>query len=136
MKSRRQILRICGTWLFVAPLAGLAQSTRVYRIGWISLGSANAPSLFLDAFRQGLKERGYIEGRNVVIEARLADGSREHADQMVAALVQSKVDVIVTQGGAAWSAFRHAGSTPVVIGYSGDPVEPGSSRPSPSREET
>ncbi len=123
MSSRRQVLGTLGTLLLVAPLAGIAQSTKVYRIGWLSLGKSAVPSPFFDAFRQGLKERGYIEGRNVEVEARLADGSRERADQMVAALVQSKVDVIVTQGGAAWSAFRHAGTTPVVIGYSGDPVE-------------
>lgn len=95
----------------------------MYRVGWISLGKSDASSPYLDAFRQGLKERGYVEGRNVVIDVRLADGSRERADRMVAALVQSKIDVIVTQGGAAWSAYRYAGSTPVVMGYSGDPVE-------------
>ena len=108
----------------MAPLETIAQNpSKVYRIGWISLGKSGAPSPFLDAFRQGLKERGYSEGRNVVIEARSADGSRERADQMVIALVESKVDVIVTQGGAAWSAYRYGGTTPVVIGYSGDPVE-------------
>ena len=124
MNSRRQILAAVGTCVrSSASLAGIAQGTRVYRIGWISLGKPDAPSPYLDAFRQGLKERGYIEGKNVVVEARLADGSRERADQMVAALVQSKVDVIVTQGAAAWSAYRHAGTTPVVMGYSGDPVE-------------
>ena len=101
----------------------VAQSTRVYRVGWISLGSADTPSPYLGAFKQGLKERGYVEGRNVVVEARFADGSGERADQMVVALVQSKVDVIVTQGGAVRSAYRHAGTTPVVMGYSGDPVE-------------
>jgi hypothetical protein len=61
MNSRRQILGALGTWLLIAPLAGIAQSTRVYRIGWISLGNSDAPSPYLDAFRQGLKERGYIE---------------------------------------------------------------------------
>jgi putative ABC transport system substrate-binding protein len=123
MKSRRQILQAFGACVLIAPLAAIAQSNKVYRVGWISLGQPDAPSPFLDAFRQGLKERGYVEGGNLVIDARLAGGSREWADQMVQALVQSKVDVIVTQGGAAWSAYRHAGTTPVVIGYSGDPVE-------------
>jgi putative ABC transport system substrate-binding protein len=123
MKSRRQILEALGACVLIAPLAAIAQSNKVYRVGWISLGQSNAPSPYLDAFRQGLKERGYIEGKNLVLDARLADGSRERADQMVAALVRSKVDIIVTQGGAAWSAYRHAETTPVVIGYSGDPVE-------------
>jgi len=101
----------------------MAQSARVYRVGWISLGKSDTPSPYLDAFRQGLRKRGYVEGRNVVVEVRLSDGSRERADEMVAALVQSKVDVIVTQGGAVWSAYSRAGATPVVMGYSGDPVE-------------
>jgi len=115
-------LGACG---FAASLGAIAQSTRVYRVGWISLGSPNTPSPYLDAFRQGLKERGYVEGRNVVVEARLADGSAERADQMVTELVQLKVDVIVTQGSAVRSAFRQAGATPVVMGYSGDPVAAG-----------
>jgi putative ABC transport system substrate-binding protein len=123
MKSRRQALEALGACVLIAPLAAIAQSNKVYRVGWISLGQPGAPSPFLDAFRQGLKERGYIEGKNLFLDARLADGSRDRADQMVVALVQSKVDIIVTQGGAAWSAYRHAGTTPVVIGYSGDPVE-------------
>jgi putative ABC transport system substrate-binding protein len=124
MISRRQLLAFAGAGVLAPPLAVLAQSApKAFRIGWISLGKSDAPSPFLEAFRQGLKERGYVEGRNVAIEARHADGSRDRADQMVAALVQSKVDVIVTQGGAAWAAYRHGGTTPVVFGYSGDPVE-------------
>jgi putative ABC transport system substrate-binding protein len=123
MKSRREVLEALGACMLIAPITAAAQSNRVYRVGWISLGQSGAPSPFLDAFRQGLKERGYVEGRNLVLDARLADGSRERADQMVSALVQSKVDIIVAQGSAAWSAYSHAGPTPVVIGYSGDPVE-------------
>jgi len=123
MNSRRRLAAGFGACALIAPLAGFAQTSKVYRVGWISLGKSDGPSPFLEAFRQGLKERGYAEGKNVVVEARLADGSRERADQMVVALVQSKVDVIVTQGGAMWSAYRYAGTTPVVMGYSGDPVE-------------
>jgi putative ABC transport system substrate-binding protein len=95
----------------------------VYRIGWISLAKPDAPSPFLEAFRRGLRERGYVEGKDAVVEVRLSDGSLERADQMVEALVRSKVDILVTQGAAAWSAYRHAGAVPVVMGYSGDPVE-------------
>lgn len=123
MNTRRQMLLAFGAGVLIAPLGGIAQSPRVYRVGWISLAKSDAPSPFLDAFQQGLEERGYIAGKNIVIDARLADGSRDRADEMVAALVRSRVDVIVTQGSAAWSAHRHAGATPVVIGYSGDPLE-------------
>src|SRR6476659_5367140 len=123
MNTRRQMLLAFGAGVLIAPLGGIAQSPRVYRVVWISLAKSDAPSPFLDAFQQGLEERGYIAGKNIVIDARLADGSRDRADEMVAALVRSRVDVIVTQGSAAWSAHRHAGATPVVIGYSGDPLE-------------
>lgn len=112
-----------GACALGAPFVGIAQTPRVYRIGWISLAKPGLPSPFLEAFRRGLKERGYVEGRNIVVEARLADGSRERADAMVAELVQAKVDVIVAQGAAMWSAYRHAGAIPVVMGFSGDPVE-------------
>ena len=122
MTSRRQVLSAFGSVVLVTPCAIFAQSSRVRRIGWVGLGKADAPSPFLDAFRQGLKARGYVEGRDIVVEARFADGLRERGDDMVTALVHSKVDVIVTQGGALRSAVRHGGATPVVFGYSGDPV--------------
>jgi len=123
MEPRRQVVVALGVFGLIAPLVAFAQSTRVYRVGWISLGSPDTPSPYLDAFRQGLKEHGYVEGRNIVVEARLAHGSAERADQMVTELVQLKVDVIVTQGSAVRSAYRFAGATPVVMGYSGDPVQ-------------
>ena len=122
MTSRRQALAAIGTCVLVTPYGGFAQSPRVYRIGWISLGKADALSPFLNAFRQGLRARGYVEGRDVIVEAQFADGSSERADELVTALVRSKVDVIVTQGGALRVAIRQAAATPVVFGYSGDPV--------------
>lgn len=122
MTSRRRAVAVLGACALGAPFA-IAQAPRVYRVGWVTLASAGGPSPFLDAFRQGLKERGYVEGRNVAIEARYADGSRERADGFVSELVQGKADVIVAQGAAMYSAYRHAGSTPVVMGFSGDPVE-------------
>lgn len=87
------------------------------------MSKPGAPSQALGSFRRGLREAGYIEGRNIVVEAHFADGSSDRADQMVIELVKSKADIIVAQGSAAWSAYRHAGTTPVVMGYSGDPVE-------------
>src|SRR5689334_17308209 len=125
MNRRRHVLMALGACVLAPPLTASAQATRVYRIGWISLGPSGAPSPFLDAFRQGLREYGYVEGRNVVMEVRAADGSREEADRMVRGLVQHNVDVLVAQGSAVWSAARHAAATPIVIGYSGDPVEAG-----------
>src|SRR5215510_10478299 len=125
MDARRRMVAALGVCGLTLPLPTMAQGAKVSRVGWLSLGNPNTPSPYLDAFRQGLTERGYVEGTNVVVEARMADGSRERADQMVADLVRLKVDVIVTQGSAVFSAYRQAGSTPVVMGYSGDPVEAG-----------
>ena len=123
MTSRRQALVALGACVLTAPLVGIAQTSRPYRVGWIALGKPGAPSPFLEAFRQGLKQRGYVEGRDVVIEVRHADGSRERADRMAAELVQAKVDIVVAQGAAVYSAVGHAGTVPVVMGFSGDPVE-------------
>ena len=124
MSTRRQVI-VAGISGLAVQSPAIAQGARPFRIGWLSLGRPGTPSPFLDAFRRGLKERGYVEGNNVVLEERSADGSIERADQMVTELVRLRVDVIVTQGGAARSAYRLAGSTPVVMGYSGDPVEAG-----------
>lgn len=112
-----------GAGALAVPLATLAQAPRVHRVGWVSLARPGGVSPFLVAFRQGMMGRGYVEGRNVVIEVRYADGSRDRADAMVAELVQAKVDVIVAQGAAVYSAYRRAGATPVVMGFSGDPIE-------------
>jgi putative ABC transport system substrate-binding protein len=94
------------------------------RVGWISLDRAEG-SPFFEAFRGGLHDLGWVEGRNLAIEARWAAGSRERLELMAAELVASKPHVIVTQGGAL-QPFRSAGATvPIVFGFSGDPVEAG-----------
>lgn len=123
MTSRRDILAALGACVLAAPSSVIAQTRRIHRIGWISLGKPDVPSPFLDAFRSGLMARGHIDGRDFIIDARLADGSRERADRMVTELVQARADVIVAQGAAVYSAHRNAGTTPVVMGFSGDPVE-------------
>jgi len=90
-----------GAGVLIAPLGGIAQSPRVYRVGWISLAKSDAPSPFLDAFQQGLEERGYIAGKNIVIDARLADGSRDRAGDEASAHVRSTAYVIVPRRCAA-----------------------------------
>ena len=83
-----------------------------------------AGSTLLDPLRAGLRDLGYVEGRNLLIAARWGEGSRERLDQVAAELVQSKPHVIVTQGGPATYPFVRAGAAvPVVFSFSGDPVE-------------
>src|SRR4030095_7558680 len=77
-----------------------------------------------DAFRQGLRELGYVEGRNIVIEYRSAEGRNDRLPELAAELVRLKVDVLVTTGPAAVGAGKQATSTiPIVMGAVGDAVD-------------
>ena len=115
--------------ILTAPLAAKAQpATKVYRIGNLSPGS---PLTVLhlwewEVFRQGLRELGYVEGQNLVIEHRYAEGSEERLRDLAAELVRLKVDVIVAGGAAAISAAQHATRTiPIVMSGGDDPVRQG-----------
>lgn len=123
MIRRRQLLVVLGASTLGAPLRAVAQST-ASRVGWLSLDRA-AGSPFFDPFRAGLRDLGWDEGRDLVIDARWADGSSERADSIAAELVKSKPHVIVTQGGAIHPVRRAGPTMPVVFGFSGDPVEAG-----------
>ncbi len=111
--------------LLAAPLAADAQQAgKVYRIGNLGLGRVNRQHL--EALRHGLRERGWVEGQNVVNEWRFAEGKRERLPALVAELVQLRVDVIVTSGAAATRAAKEATSTiPVVQAMGGDLVAAG-----------
>jgi putative tryptophan/tyrosine transport system substrate-binding protein len=105
-------------------------SDRVWRIGVLWPGASSPPNprleAFLNAFRQGLRELGYIEGRNVVIAFRYAEGKYERLPALAADLVREKVDVIVGAGSPAISAAQKATTTiPIVIATAGDPVGAG-----------
>jgi putative ABC transport system substrate-binding protein len=121
--SRRALVIAMGAGaLRTAP--ALAQAPTPARVGWLSLDRAGG-SPFLEPFRAGLRELGYAEGRNLIVDARWAEGSRERLERLAAELVASKPHVIVTQGGAL-QAFRGTRApVPIVFGYSGDPVEAG-----------
>jgi putative ABC transport system substrate-binding protein len=124
MISRRKLLAALGAGaLGPLPLV-FAQQPSSSRVGWLSLDQA-AGSLFFDPFRAGLRDLGWLEGRNLTIEARWAEGSRERLELMAAELVTLKPHVIVTQGGALQPFRRMPATVPVVFGFSGDPVEAG-----------
>lgn len=122
MNNRRKLI-FAGTAVALLPRWVAAQPAKVLRIAWLSNDQA-ANSPFFDAFRSGMRDLGYIEGRNLAIEARFSEGSAERLDQLAAELIQLKPQIIVTQGGPATHPVARAGATmPVVFGYSGDPVE-------------
>jgi putative ABC transport system substrate-binding protein len=94
MSNRRKLVIALGASVFVAPLGSFAQQQgRVWRIGILDATSTN-PAL-LEAFRKGLHELGYVEGRNLVIEYRSADGRLERLAELAIELVRAKVDELV-----------------------------------------
>ena len=112
--------------ILLAPLAADAQQPgRVYRIGVLSTLSRERTlgSPYLKAFQEGLRELGYVEGGNVVLEYRFAGGERERLLGLAAELVRLKVDVIVTWTDPGTIAARQATTTiPIVMMLGGDPV--------------
>jgi ABC-type uncharacterized transport system substrate-binding protein len=109
--------------LALAPLAVEAQQAA--RIGYLTL-NLDANPRYHDAFRQGLRDLGYVEGRDVVIEYRDARGKPERLAALAAELVALNVDVIVAPGTlAALAAKRATATTPIVVSTIGDPVADG-----------
>jgi ABC-type uncharacterized transport system substrate-binding protein len=109
------------------PLAARAQQARkVARIGYLGATSASGQANRLEGFRSGLRELGYIEGTNLVITYRWAEGNYERLPELAAELLRSKVDAIVTHGTPASLAAKKASSTiPIVMAIIGDPVASG-----------
>jgi ABC-type uncharacterized transport system substrate-binding protein len=110
--------------LAVAVIAEAQQPTKIPRIGF--LAATGSTSGRIDAFRQGLRELGYVEAKNTVIEWRFAGGKRERLAELAAELVRLKVDIIVTAGPTTTSAAKEATVTiPIVMGFDNDPVGSG-----------
>jgi putative ABC transport system substrate-binding protein len=123
--TRRQVLIALGTAASLAPLASFAEApSKVRRIGFLT-PRAN-PDLFYEAFTQGMRELGYVEGTNVAIEARYADGKYERLPALAAELVRMNVEIIVVYGTAAAKALQHATrSIPIVAAAAVDLVGSG-----------
>ena len=131
-KSKIQNRKWAGLFAVVITLtvcgarAEAQQPARIPRIGILVAASASFNLPRVEAFRQRLRELGYVEGKNIVIEYRYAEGKLDRLPDLVAELVQLKVDVIVTAGGTATLAAKKAGVTmPIVFGNVGDPVGTG-----------
>ena len=126
MIARRAFISGITLGLLSPPLALEAQPAgKVYRIGMLERTSPAINAANLDAFRQGLRDLGYVEGKNFVIEYRSADGRDERFPGLAAELVRLKVDLIVTRGTPALAAKHATGTIPVVITGLADPVGQG-----------
>jgi putative ABC transport system substrate-binding protein len=126
---RREFIKLVGGAAAAWPLSVNAQpSAKIPRIGLMVTGSLQSPEarVQLDAFRQGLRQLGYTEGRNIAIEYRGADGRIERFPNLAAELVRLEVDLIFAANTRAALAARQATSTiPIVSAVMGDPVEDG-----------
>ena len=122
--TRRAIVALMA--LAVAPLPLAQQAGRVHRVGFLIPRSSAFFGNRLDAFRSGMGELGYVEGKDLVIEWRFADGQYDRLPALARELVQSKVDVIVADSTPGVQAVRAASATiPVVMVSVGDPVVSG-----------
>jgi putative ABC transport system substrate-binding protein len=131
-RTRREFLRgglaLAGLGLLSGcgiPPGQAQRSARVPRIGYLSVGPSGASPL-VDAFRQGLREHGYVEGQSIAVEYRFGEERTERLSEFAAELVRLPVDVIVARGAPAQLAAKQATSTiPIVFPVSGNPVELG-----------
>jgi len=125
--DRRRFISAVTLSLLAAPLAAQAQQAgKVRRIGYLDQGSAARNRPYFEAFRQGLRDLDWVEGQNIAIEARFAEGKTDQLSTLAAELVRLKVDLIVTSTTPAALSAKHATTTiPIVIGFAADPVGSG-----------
>jgi putative ABC transport system substrate-binding protein len=124
VSTRRALVIAIGAGAVVAPFGTAGQPQgKVARVGFLTLNSAPLSAQHTAAFLSGMRELGYVEGRNLTVEWRFADGSFERLPVLAAELVQLRVDVIVADPSSAIGAAQKATSTiPIVMATTGDPV--------------
>ena len=127
MIRRREVVTLLGGAAAAWPVAARAQQPAVPVIGWLSSRSPGESKHLVDAFRSGLQTLGYVEGKNVAIHFRWAEGQYDRLPAMAAELVREKVAVLATLGGepSALAAKAATSTIPIVFNVGGDPVKAG-----------
>jgi putative ABC transport system substrate-binding protein len=120
---RRDLIGVFGGAAITLPILARAQQARIYKIGYLGVTSPSLESHQVEGFLQGLNNFGYVEGRNIVLEYRWAEGHYERMPALAAELVRLKPDILVTAGTPAAMAAKDATKTiPIVMAAAGDPV--------------
>src|SRR5262249_45901231 len=123
MKRKITVLTLCALLFALGVPAEAQQPTKVPRIGYLSSTSSSAGSSRIEAFRQGLRELGYVEGKNITIEWRYAEGKLDRLPALAAELVRFNVDIIVSASPPVTHAAQEATVTiPIVMAHDPDPV--------------
>jgi putative ABC transport system substrate-binding protein len=123
MKRKITLLALSAMLFALSFPAEAQQPKKVLRIGFLSTNPLSSVAARTEAFRQGLRELGYVEGKNIIIEWRDADGKLDRLSERAAELVRLKVDVIVTAAPAPTRATKEATVTiPIVMAFDNDPV--------------
>ena len=129
--SRRQFLQggvaLAGFSVLPGREVAAQQASKVPRIGFLAVGSREGRAFMIDGFLQGLRDHGYVEGKNIIIEYRFSEDRNERLPALAAELVALKVQLILASGTPASFAAKHATSTiPIVMGgVAADPVQTG-----------
>jgi putative ABC transport system substrate-binding protein len=121
------LVYLLATFLLTTAAPAQAQpTTKIFRLGYLAGSSLTVNAARIEAFLQGLRELGYLQGKNIALEYRAAEGKSERYPALASELVSLKVDVIVTAGAASTRAAREATSTiPIVMVQDSDPVDSG-----------
>jgi putative ABC transport system substrate-binding protein len=124
---RREFIRFLSSTVVAWPLTARAQQPTMPVVGYLGITSPGVVRDLLAAFHSGLKEVGYVEGQNVTIEYRFAEGQYDRLPALAAELVQRQVNVIVTSGGSssALAAEAATATIPIVFSSGDDPIESG-----------
>jgi putative ABC transport system substrate-binding protein len=125
MNSKSLFWLLTTILLTTAPFATAQQPTKIPRIGFLAAASQSALSDRIETVRQGLRELGYVEGKNIVFEYRYAEGKLDRLPALAAELVRLKVEVIVTAGTATRPAKEATATIPIVMMNDSDPVGSG-----------